>query len=179
MVGELLAALWQGLLILLVFVALFGGVYVLVYWLGWGRRPHWLEGFRDRFKFPNLLDNRFWPWIHQDTQYWIVRLRFDRGPVIVSGPGPTARYWSLAYYPSKENTFSIDTQSVKLDDQGRYRITIGKDTEDSVLQQAIKVDSGVTRGIIELRITLADTNAPLTLPSVTQNDRLLVEEVEV
>ena len=179
MVSELLAALWQGLLILLGFITLFGGVYALVYWLGWGRRPHWLEGFRDRFKLPNLLDNRFWPWIHQDTQYWIVRLRFDKGPVIVAGPEPATRYWSLTYYPSKENTLSIDTQSVKLDGQGRYRITIGKDVENSVPQQTIKVDSDVTRGIIELRITLVDANVPLTLPSVTQNDQLLIGEVKV
>ena len=120
--------------------------------------------------------NRFWMWIHQDTQYWVVRVRFDRGPIVIEGPAPDAHYWSVAYYPARENTFSIDTQSAVLDDRGRYRITIGKEVENSLQQQTIKVDPGLTRGIVELRVTLPDPGEPLVLPSVTQNGRLLVAE---
>ena len=96
--------------------------------------------------------------------------------MVIEGPEPQARYWSVAYYPAKENTFSIDTQSVALDDRGRYRITIGHEVEDSVQQQAIKVDPGLIRGILELRVTLLDVREPLVLPSVTQDGRLLIKE---
>jgi hypothetical protein len=177
--NEVTAALWQGLLILLSLIVPLSGIYALVYWFSWGNNPRWLEGSRDRFKLPNLLDNRFWLWIHKDTQYWIVRLRFDKGPVVIEGAKPTARYWSITYYPAKENTSSINSQSVKLDGQDRYRITFGKKVENCLLQQTIKVDSGVTRGIVELRITLLDTNEPLILPSVTQGERVLVREAQM
>jgi len=176
LLSETLAALRQGLAILIVLLVLFCSVYAAIYWFGWGSNAHWLEAFRDRFKLWNLPDNRFWSWIHQDTQYWIVRVRFDRGPIVIEGPVPNARYWSITYYPAKENTFSIDTQNVVLDDRGRYRITIGKEVENSVHQQAIKVDPGVKRGIVELRVTLPSVREPLTLPSVAQNGRPLIEE---
>jgi hypothetical protein len=176
LLSETLAALWQGLAILLVFSVLFCSVYAAIYWSSWGSNPHWLEAFRDRFKLWNVPDNRFWSWIHQDTQYWTVRVRFDRGPLVIEGPAPNARYWSVTYYPAKENTLSINTQSVVLDDRGKYRITIGKEVENSVHQQTIKVDPGVKRCIVELRVTLPDVREPLTLPSITQNGRPLVEE---
>ena len=63
-----------------------------------------------------------------------------------------------------------------LDERGRYRITIGQGVENSADQQAIKVDPGVKRGIVELRVTLPYVREPLTLPSITQNGRVLVEE---
>jgi hypothetical protein len=179
MFHELLTALWQGLLILLGLLVLFGGIYAAVYWFSWGRHPHWVEGFRDQFKLENAIDNRFWPWIHQDTEYWIVRVRLDRGAIIVKGTEPAARYWSLSYYPSKTNILSIDTQSVSLDDQGQYRITIGREVEDSVSQQTIKTDPDVTRAVIQLRVTLRDIDKPLALPSVLQGDGLLVKELVV
>jgi hypothetical protein len=176
LLSETLAALWQGLAILLILSVLFCVVYAAIYWFSWGSNPHWLDAFRDRFKLWNLPDNRFWSWIHQDTQYWVVRVRFDKGPIVIEGPVPDARYWSIAYYPARENTFSIDTQSVVLDDRGRYRIIIGRDVENSLQQQAIKVDPDVTRGIVELRVTLPDVREPLTLPSITQDGRPLIEE---
>jgi hypothetical protein len=179
MIGELLAALWQGGLIFFGLLILLAGGYLLVYWSSWGSAPHWFEGFRDRFKLRYLLDNRFWPWIHQDTQYWVVRLRFDRGPVIVEGRPTDCRYWSISYYPAKEHNFSIDTKSVRLDAEGKYRITLGKDVEDSEPNQTIQIDSDVKRGIIELRITLPHVEKPVVLPSVYQNEVRLVEGEEV
>lgn len=179
MIGELLAALWQGGLIFFGLLILLAGGYLLVYWLSWGSAPHWFEGFRDRFKLRYLLDNRFWPWIHQDTQYWVVRLRFDRGPVIVEGKPTACRYWSISYYPAKEHNFSIDTKSVRLDAEGKYRITLGKDVEDSEPNQTIQIDGDVKRGIIELRITLPHVEKPVVLPSVYQNEVRLVEGEEV
>ena len=94
----------------------------------------------------------------------------------MTAPEPDARYWSINYYPAQENTLTIGTQSAVLDDQGRYRITIDRAAENSLDEQTIKVDPGVTRGIVELRVTLPDPGEPLMLPSVTQNGRLLVAE---
>lgn len=176
---EVGAALWQGALLLLVLLAVFVGIYLAVYFTSWGSRPHWFEAFRDRFKLRYLLDNRFWPWIHQDTKYWVARLRFDRGPVVVAGRPANCRYWSLSYYPAEEHNTSIDTKSVRLDGEGRFHITLAQGIEDSEAAQNIRVDDGVTRGVIELRITLADVDAPVPLPGIYQNDALLVEEVEV
>ena len=179
MMGELLAALWQGGLIFVGFLVLFAGIYGLVYWSSWAGAPHWFEGFRDRFKLRYLLDNRFWPWIHQDTQYWVVRLRFDRGPVVIEGKPTACRYWSISYYPAKEHNFSIDTKSVKLDAKGEYRITLSKDLEDSETGQSIQVDRDAKRGVIELRITLPHVGKPVVLPGVYQNGVLLVGGKEV
>jgi uncharacterized membrane protein len=176
LLSETSAALWQGLVVLIVFVVLFSSAYAAIYWFRWGSNPHWIEGFHDRFKLPNLADNRFWLWIHQDTQYWATRVRFDEGPVVIEGPQPAARYWSVTCYPARENAFSINTQNAVLDDRGRFRITIGREVVNSVPQQAIRVDPGVRRGIVELRVTLADAQEPLVLPSVTQNGRRLIEE---
>jgi hypothetical protein len=173
------AALGQGALLLLAFLVVFAGVYLAVYFASWGSRPHWFEAFRDRFKLRYWLDNRFWPWIHQDTKYWVVRLRFDRGPVVVTGRPSACRYWSLSYYPAEEFNTSIDTQSVRLDGAGRFRITLGQGVADGEAAQNIRVDDGVTRGVIELRITLPDVDEPIHLPGVYQNDALLVEEVEL
>lgn len=179
MIGELLVALWQGGLILAGLSVLFAGSYVIIYSSSWGSAPHWFEGFRDRFKLRYLLDNRFWPWIHQDTQYWIVRLRFDKGPVVVAGRPSDCRYWSISYYPAEEHNFSIDTESVELDDEEKYRITLSKDVEDSQEKQTIQVDDDAKRGVIELRITLHNIDKRVVLPSVYQNDVLLVEGKEV
>lgn len=177
--GELLAALWQGGLILIGLFAFLAGAYVIIYTLSWGSAPHWFEGFRDRFKLRYLVDNRFWPWIHQDTQYWVVRLRFDKGPVVIEGRPSVCRYWSISYYPAKEHNFSIDTKSVTLNDEGRFRITLSRDVEDSEEGQSIRVDDDVKRGIVELRITLPDVDQPVMLPGVYQNGVRLVEGEEV
>ena len=178
LLSETLVVLGQGLVLLSGLLALLCGAYAAIYWFSWGSNPRWLEAFRDRFKLWNLPDNRFWFWIHQDTQYWIIRVRFDRGTLVIEGLEPKARYWSMTTYPSKEGSFSIHSQSAMLDDRGRYRITIGREVEEGVHQQAIQVDPSVTRGIIELRITLPDLRAPLVLPSVTQGGRLLIEEAQ-
>jgi len=179
MLGKLLAALWQGGLIFVGLSLLFAAVYGIVYLSSWGSSPHWFEGFRDRFKLRYLLDNRFWPWIHQDTQYWVVRLHFDKGPVVIEGTPSACRYWSISYYPAHEHNFSIDSKSVRLSTEGQFRITLNKDLEDSEEKQSIQVDRDVKRGIIELRITLPDVEKPIVLPSVYQEDVLLVEGGEV
>ncbi len=91
---EVVSTLWQGLLVFLGAAVLLASVYLLVYWLSWGARPHWMEAFRHRYKLWNLPDNRFWPWIHQDTQYWIIRLRFDRGRLPAVGRDRAGRGWN-------------------------------------------------------------------------------------
>jgi hypothetical protein len=177
--SELWAAVWQGGIIFIALSILFAGSYFLIYWWSWARTPHWFEAFRDRFKLRYLAENRFWPWIHQDSQYWVVRLRFDRGPVVVEGEPPACRYWSINYYPAQEHSFSINISNVRLDDEGTYRVTLGQDVEDSEEEQSIRVEKDLKRGIVELRITLPDIDQPIVLPSVYQNDVPLVQGGEV
>jgi hypothetical protein len=169
-----LAALWQGALLLIGAAIVFVGIYAAVYSSSWGQAPHWIEAFRDRYKLANLVENVRWPWIHQDTQYWIVRVHFDEGPVILEGIPPDARYWSVTYYARQEENPSINVQNVHLGEDGKYRIVFTNDLQDEADNQ-IPVRSDVRRGVIELRITLQEVGEPVLLPSVWQNDTLLVE----
>jgi len=169
-----LAPLWQGALLLVGLVILFAVSYVAVYLLSWGYAPHWMEAFRDRYKLENLAENRHWFWIHQDTQYWIVRVRFDRGPVILEGMPPRARYWSVTYYEAEEANESINNLSVVLDGTGKYQIIFTQDPQPDTPNQ-VAVRPGVKRAVIEMRITLPESDKPVLLPSVKQNGTLLVE----
>jgi hypothetical protein len=171
---ELRATLWQGTLTLLVIVVLFAGVYFAIYQGSWGENPHWIEAFRDRYKLANLVENARWPWIHQDTQYWIVRVRFDEGPVVLEGIPPHARYWSVTYYAKQEENPSINVQNVRLEEDGAYRIVFAQERQDET-DDHILVGPDVRRGVIELRITLQEVGEPVLLPSVWQNETLLVE----
>jgi hypothetical protein len=65
-----------------------------------------------------------------------------------------------------------------LDDRHRYRITIGREVENSVPRQTIKVDPDVTRAVIELRVTLKEPDEPLMLPNVFQGSKPLIVEQE-
>lgn len=92
---SVLAALWQGALMLIGLTTVFIGIYAAVYSFSWGRAPHWIEAFRDRYRLANLVENARWPWIHQDTQYWIVRVRFEDIDMVTlaSGRCPRVRRW--------------------------------------------------------------------------------------
>jgi hypothetical protein len=68
---------------------------------------------------------------------------------------------------------------VTLNDEGRFRITLSRDVEDSEEGQSIRVDDQLKRGIVELRITLLDVDRPVILPGVYQNGVRLVEGEEV
>jgi hypothetical protein len=172
--GRRLAALWQGALLLVGLVIAFCTVYLAVYQLSWGRAPHWIEAFRDRNKLANLVENVRWPWIHQDTQYWIVRVRFDEGPIILEGLPPHARYWSVTYYAGQEENPSINNRNVQLEEDGTYRLVFTQDPQNAAENQ-IPVHPDVRRGVIELRITLQHVGEPALLPSVWQNGTMLVE----
>ena len=172
--ARLLAILWQGALLLVSLIILFAAGYVAVYRLSWGRAPHWIEAFRDRYKLENLAENRRWPWIHQDTQYWIVRVRFDKGPITLEGTPPRARYWSVTYYAAGEQNDSVNNLSVNQDEDGRYHIVFTQDPQPDVPNQ-ILVRPGVKRAVIEMRITLPENEEPILFPSVKQNGTLLIE----
>lgn len=171
---SVLAAIWQGALMLIGLTTVFIGIYAAVYSFSWGRAPHWIEAFRDRYRLANLVENARWPWIHQDTQYWIVRVRFDEGPVILEGIPPHARYWSVTYYAGQEENPSISAQNVELREDGTYRIVFTQDPQTGTENQ-IPVSPDVGRGVIELRITLQEVGKPVLLPSAWQNGTLLVE----
>jgi hypothetical protein len=172
--SEWRAILKQGALLLLGLLIVLVGGYYAIYQLSWGSAPHWIEAHRDRYRIANLAENVHWFWIHQDSQYWIVRVRFDRGPVTLEGLPPHARYWSVTYYAGNEENPSINMQSVQLDDDGTYRITFTQEPGGGAANQ-IPVGQGVRRGIIELRITLQEVSQPVLLPSVSQDGVVIVE----
>ncbi len=171
---ELLSTLWQGSLLFASLVVLFAGGYAAIYLSSWGRAPHWIEAFRDRYKLENLAENRRWLWIHQDSQYWIVRVRLDKGPVTLEGMPPQARYWSVTYYEAGEQNDSINNLSVDLDEGGKYQIVFTQDPQPDTPNQ-VRVRPGVKRAVIEMRITLPENEEPVLLPSVKQNGIPLVE----
>lgn len=152
----------------------FVGIYAAVYSFSWGSAPHWIEAFQDRYKLTNLAENARWPWIHQDSQYWVVRVRFDDGPIILEGLPPHARYWSVTYYAIQEENPSINVDNVQLEEDGTYRIVFAQDSQGEA-DNWIPVQPDVRRGVIELRITLQEVDEPVLLPSVWQNGTLLVE----
>ena len=164
----------QGALLLLgILIMLIGGYYA-IYQLSWGSAPHWIEGHRDRYRVANLAENIHWFWIHQDTQYWIIRVRFDQGPVMLEGLPPRARYWSVTYYTGNEENPSVNMESAQLNDDGTYQITFTQAPSAGAVNQ-IPVTRNVKRGIIELRITLQEVSQPITLPSVLQNGDTIAE----
>lgn len=169
--SEWRSILKQGALLLLALIVAGIGLYALVYQLSWANKPHWIEAHRDRWEFANLPENFHWFWIHEDSQYWIMRLRFDRGPVVLEGLPPKARYWSVTYYAGNEENESINMQTVALNEDGTYQIIFTQNPDGSANQ--IPVDPEVTKGIIELRITLQAQGEPVLLPDVSQNDTLL------
>ena len=171
--SEWKSILKQGALLALALLVAGIGLYALVYQLSWASSPHWIEAHRDRWKLAVLPENVHWFWIHEDSQYWIMRLRFDKGPVTLEGLPPEARYWNVTYYAGNEENASINMQSVELNPDGTYRITFTQTPDGSANE--IPVGPGVRKGIIELRITLQELQQPVLLPDVSQNGTLIAE----
>lgn len=172
--SEWRAILREGALLLLGLLIVLVGGYYAVYQLSWGSNPHWIEAHRDRYKIADLVENVHWFWIHQDSQYWIIRVRFDQGPVTLEGLPPHARYWSVTYYAGNEENPSINMRSIQLSDDGTYRITFTQTPSAGAVNQ-IPVSQNVRHGIIELRITLQEISQPVLLPSVSQNGVVIAE----
>lgn len=173
---EALRALWQGALILLGLLVVLVGGYAAIYQFSWASDPHWIEAHRDRFRLPDLAENLRWFWIHQDSQYWVVRVRLDRGPITLEGQPPHARYWSVTYYAGEQTNSSINNANVVLESDDMYRIVITADLQPGLPNQ-IETRPGETRATIELRITIQAFDQPVLLPDIWQNDTLLVEGV--
>jgi hypothetical protein len=164
---------WHGVLIALAVLVTFVVLYLLIHHFSWGTSPHWIEAHRDRFKLANWIDNSHWFWIHEDTEYWILRLRLDQGPVVIDGPPPDAPYWSLTYYVGNETNPSLNMENIELDENGDFQIVFTKDPESGVPNQ-IPVAPDVTRAIIEYRVTLLDVDSSVQPPEVTQAGELLI-----
>jgi len=171
--SEWKSILKQGALLMLALLVAGIGLYALVYQLSWASAPHWIEAHRDRWKLTVLPENVHWFWIHEDSQYWIMRLRFDKGPVTLEGLPPEARYWSITYYAGNEENASINMQTVELGPDGTYQITFTQTPNGS--PNEIPVGSNVRKGIVELRITLQELQKPARLPDVSQNGTLIAE----
>lgn len=165
---------WHGTLIF--FGALVAAVafYAVVQTLSWGASPRWQEAHRDRWKIPNLAQNMNWFWIHEDSQYWIVRLRFEDGPVVFEGTPPPAQYWSFEVYGASEPVRSLNMTTVVLEDDGTYRVVYALDDQPGEAN-FVRVPEGTNRAFVELRYTIHDVNEPVILPTVLQGGTVLVE----
>lgn len=169
---ELWAAVWQGALlapIVLILAGLSGWTW---YRTGWDSDPQWYEAWRHAHR-PFIAVERWirFRWIHFDCQYWIVPVRFDKGPVVLKGTPPDALYWSLTFYEWTEVHDSISSNNVVLEPDGTYTITLSAEREGA---NWIEVPPGTGAGVLYLRAYEPALGWPVLVPDVSQDGRLLV-----
>ncbi len=136
--------------------------FVAWYWLAWPRKPRWMEALRHGH-LPRIRIERWirFRWIHPDCQYWILPVRFDRGPVTIEGVAPDAPYWSLTSYRFTEVNPSVRHDEVERLPDGRYRARL--------------TTPATGRGVLYLRVYEPRHAAPMPLPRVEQGGRVLTD----
>ena len=161
------------LLLTLLFVGLSLGVTWLMYRMTWRGPQRWMEMTRHQHKFAMVIGRWIWfKWAHIDCQYWIVHLDFSAGPVELIGTPPAGSYWSFTYNTWSEVNPSINSESVKLEADGSYRIAL--DSSQRSNKNFIPVRDNARLGVVYFRIYEAPANFPSELPEVRQNGKLIV-----
>jgi len=155
-------------------VLLLGAVAAVGVWYraAWDRDVQWHEAWRHEHR-PFVAIERWirFRWIHFDCQYWIVPVRLDRGAVVLEGMPPDALYWSITWYAWTEVNHSVSSNNVVLESDGSYRIVLSVDEQPG---NWIPMGPDTDRAVIYLRAYEPTHMWPVSVPSVTQNDRLLV-----
>ena len=171
--AELWRITWQGALLAPVVLVLALACAWVGYRAGWDRDPQWTEAWRHAHR-PHMVIERWirFRWIHFDSQYWIVPVRFDEGPVVLRGTPPDALYWSLTFYEWTEVHDSVSSSDVVLEPDGAYEITL---SAEPGADNWIEVPPGTGKGVIYLRAYEPQLGWPVALPSVSQGGRVLVE----
>jgi len=143
----------------------------LTWWGSWGWAPRWEEARRHASR-PWILVERWirCRWIHRDCEYWLLRVRLDRGPVRLEGQIPAGVYWSLTYYVWTEAHASISSANATVR-SGRYGITLSAEEAPG---DWLAVPAGTRRALLYLRVYVPD--GPVPLPRVSQGGRVLVQE---
>ncbi len=172
--GEPMALLWQSIIGAVLLIVVAGAVVWIWYILIWEKNQKWEEARRHHWRLRMKIERwiRF-RWIHYDSLYWIIHVRFDRGPIILSGFPTDAVYWSVTYYAGTEVNASISSSSVVLEDDGSYNIEFSETPGTS--KNHIPVRASDRRGVIYLRIYEPAALFPSQLPTVTQNGTTLTE----
>ena len=170
--GAVRRAVWQGLLLGPVLLVVFVGSWGAWYLGTWDRDPQWHEVWRHAHR-PYVAIERWirFRWVHFDSQYWIVPVRLDRGPVVLEGLPPDALYWSITWYAWTEVNGSVSSESVQLEPDGSYRVVLSVDEQP---RNWIAVPPEARRAVIYLRAYEPAHAWPVLLPTVTQGQRTLV-----
>ena len=159
------------------FTLLFVGLALVGLWLAyrmtWRGPQRWMEATRHQHKLALKVGRWIWfRWIHLDCQYWIVHLDFSVGPIELRGRSPEGPYWSFTYNTWTEVNPSVNSETVKLDEDGGYRITFATETADG---NWVPVRKGARLGVIYFRIYETPANFPSVLPEVWQNGVQIVK----
>lgn len=159
------------LLFTLVFVGIAIGVIWLAYRMTWRGDQRWMEMTRHQYKLAMAVGRWIWfKWAHIDCQYWILHLDFSVGPIELRGRPPAGSYWSFTYNTWSEVNPSVNSEEVKLEDDGSYRIVFSHEKCDG---NHILVRQGAGLGVIYFRIYESPANFPSALPEVRQNNQLV------
>ena len=168
--------LWQGSLIGVVILLLAASGVWGWYTFTWEHNQRWEEAVRHWHR-PKMMIERWirFRWIHPDALYWIVRVRFDRGPIVLEGTPTDALYWSFTHYAGTEVNASVSSESVVLEPDGSYRIHFSKEKTG---KNWIPVKDGSKRGVIYFRIYEPAALFPSRMPRVSQNGEIVVQRGE-
>lgn len=162
------------LLFTLLLVGFALGLTWIAYRRTWSGPQKWLEATRHQHRLALLVGRWIWfKWIHLDCQYWILHLDFSAGPIELRGKPPAGSYWSFTYNTWTETNPAINSNSVILDDDGRYRILYSHHEQ---LGNWIRVNASARKGVIYFRIYEARGNFPSELPEVWQNGKLIARK---
>ena len=160
------------LLLTLILVGLSLGAVWFAYRRTWSGPQRWMEMTRHQHKLALRVGRWIWfKWAHIDCHYWIVHLNFSAGPIEVHGRPPAGSYWSFTYNTWSEVNPSINSESVKLEEDGSYRIVFSREEQG---ENWIPVCEGAKLGVIYFRIYEAPASFPAELPEVRQNGTLIV-----
>ncbi len=168
----MLAVLGFSLLITLMLSGLTVAGLWIAYRMTWRGPQRWMEATRHHHKLALKVGRWIWfKWIHLDCQYWIVHLDFSAGPIELRGRPAKGSYWSFTYNTWTEVNPSVNSETVRLEKDGSYRISFSVEAQDG---NWVQVRKGAGLGVIYFRIYESPANFPADLPEVRQNGAQLV-----
>lgn len=161
------------LLSLLLIGLLIVSIWVMYRWT-WKGSQRWMEATRHQHRLALIVGRWIWfKWIHLDCQYWILHMDFNAGAIELRGNPPDSSYWSITYNTWTEVNFSINSDSIELEEDGSYRIKIAKHKQPI---NWIPIHPSAKLGVIYYRIYESPGNFPSELPEVWQNEKLITHQ---
>ena len=168
--------LYSALLSLVLVPIIVAGVAAF-FWFRWEKIGRWQVAKRHEFRLRMQIARWIWfRYIHLDCQYWIAFVDFDKGPLRLVGQPPDALYWSFTYNKFTEVGPVINSNDIKLRQDGTYEILISTNEPEDAEANWLKLRKGVGRGVIYFRTYEPRGNFPSRLPSVFQNGKQIIAE---